>query len=45
MEEMKLGQNGALVYCMEYLVENMDWLMEELNEFGDEAFMIFDCPG
>lgn len=26
MEEYKLGPNGALVYCMEYLWENLDWL-------------------
>ena len=26
MEEMKLGPNGALVYCMEYLMDNFDWL-------------------
>ena len=24
MEELQLGPNGSLVYCMEYLLENMD---------------------
>jgi len=24
------GPNGGLVYCMEHLVENIDWLMQEL---------------
>jgi len=44
-EELKLGPNGGLVYCMEYLVENLDWLVEELNDFADDAFVVFDCPG
>lgn len=26
MEMMDLGPNGALVYCMEYLLENLGWL-------------------
>lgn len=26
MEMMDLGPNGALVYCMEYLLENLAWL-------------------
>lgn len=26
MEEMELGPNGALVYSMEYLLENLNWL-------------------
>ena len=30
---------------MEYLVENTDWLIDELNEFAEESFVLFDCPG
>ena len=26
MAEMNLGPNGGLVYAMEYLVQNIDWL-------------------
>ena len=26
MTEMKLGPNGGLIYCMEHLVDNFDWL-------------------
>ena len=26
MSEMKLGPNGGLIYCMEYLIDNIDWL-------------------
>lgn len=30
---------------MEYLIENIDWLMEEINEFAEDSFILFDCPG
>ena len=26
MEELELGPNGALMYAMEYLLENLEWL-------------------
>ena len=45
MDEMGYGPNGGLVYCMEYLLENMDWLREELDGFGDDDYVILDCPG
>ena len=43
MEELGLGPNGALIYCMEYLLENMDWLEEELDNFDDDEYLILDC--
>jgi len=45
MEELGLGPNGALIYCMEYLLENMDWLEDELNNFDDDEYLLVDCPG
>jgi GTPase SAR1 family protein len=30
MAEFDLGPNGGLVYCMEYLEKNIDWLKERL---------------
>ncbi|KAF0975874.1 hypothetical protein FDP41_005201 [Naegleria fowleri] len=45
MEEFQLGPNGGLVYCMEYLMQNMeDWFSEELNDYEDD-YLLFDCPG
>ncbi|CAI7149980.1 CPS_collapsed_G0003380.mRNA.1.CDS.1 [Saccharomyces cerevisiae] len=41
---MDLGPNGALIYCFEYLLKNLDWLDEEIGDFNDE-YLIFDCPG
>jgi GPN-loop GTPase len=32
MEEMELGPNGALVFCMEYLLDNSEWL--EVRAWG-----------
>lgn len=23
----------------------MDWLQEQLDDFGDDEYIIFDCPG
>ncbi|CAN8001028.1 unnamed protein product [Ixodes pacificus] len=43
-EDLRLGPNGGLVFCLEYLVENVDWLREQLGEDVDDYFL-FDCPG
>ena len=45
MEELQLGPNGALLYCMEYLLENLDWLHDELEQLGDDDYILLDCPG
>ena len=45
MEELGYGPNGGLVYCMEYLLQNSDWLHDELDKFGDDDYVILDCPG
>jgi GTPase SAR1 family protein len=45
MQELQLGPNGALVYCMEYLTENLDWLREQLDTLDDDEYLILDCPG
>mmetsp|Transcript_26523 Transcript_26523/g.52858 ORF Transcript_26523/g.52858 Transcript_26523/m.52858 type:complete len:303 (-) Transcript_26523:127-1035(-) len=45
MDELQLGPNGSLVYCMEYLLENMDWLQEMLDDYDDDEYLIIDCPG
>lgn len=44
MDQYKLGPNGALLYCMEYLEQNYDWLLDQLS--GDNSTnYIFDLPG
>lgn len=45
MEELALGPNGGLIYCMEYLVTNFDWLREKIEEYDDDEMIVLDCPG
>ncbi|KAK6179208.1 hypothetical protein SNE40_011621 [Patella caerulea] len=44
MESLKLGPNGALIYCMEFLEKNSDWLLKQLEEIKDK-YILFDFPG
>jgi GTPase SAR1 family protein len=45
MLKKKLGPNGALVYCMEYLLEHIEWLEEQTESFAENSYFLFDCPG
>eukprot|EP00741_Cyanophora_paradoxa_P019866 tig00000217_g19174.t1 len=45
MSELGYGPNGGLVYCMEYLLENIDWFKEQVDEYLDDDYLVFDCPG
>lgn len=44
MHQYELGPNGALVYCMEYLEKNVDWLLEQIKGEHSTNY-IFDLPG
>ncbi|XP_063313050.1 GPN-loop GTPase 3 [Pelobates fuscus] len=41
---LRFGPNGGLVYCMEYLANNFDWLESCLGHTEDD-YILFDCPG
>lgn len=43
--ELGLGPNGSMVYCMDYLASNLDWLEEKIHALPENAYMIIDCPG
>lgn len=45
METLGYGPNGGLVYCMEHLLANTNWLRDELDNFGEDEYVILDCPG
>jgi len=46
MESLALGPNGGLLYCLEYLEENVEWLVNRLRPFADQGcYFIFDTPG
>lgn len=43
-DDLRLGPNGGLLFCMDYLASNDDWLQENFADFDDE-YILFDCPG
>lgn len=45
MDELEYGPNGGLIFCMEYMMEHMEWLTDELEAFGEDDYVLFDCPG
>ena len=49
-----LGPNGGMLFCMEYLEENFDWLVQRLDDIqkahgqkgrDGEVYVLFDVPG
>ncbi|KAJ3324753.1 ATP binding protein [Boothiomyces sp. JEL0866] len=44
MQQLNYGPNGGLIYCLEYLLENLDWFENELQDYDDDN-LIIDCPG
>ena len=44
MEEDELGPNGGVLYALEELEHNMEWLEKGLSELGED-YILFDCPG
>lgn len=49
MDEFGLGPNGAMLYCIEYLEANLDWLLERLDTVlapqGGNGYIVIDTPG
>eukprot|EP00899_Mesostigma_viride_P010331 jgi/Mesvir1/1929/Mv22955-RA.1 len=45
MEEYSLGPNGGLLFCMDYVSANMDWLEKRLEPIKDDHYLLFDFPG
>lgn len=45
MEEMELGPNGGLIWCFEYLLQNLDFLTEPLETVSEDVLIIIDMPG
>ncbi|XP_049787419.1 GPN-loop GTPase 2 [Schistocerca cancellata] len=44
MTNLHLGPNGGLMFCMEFLEKNVDWLLEHVCRLRD-SYILFDCPG
>ncbi|KAL7422297.1 hypothetical protein Q5752_002943 [Cryptotrichosporon argae] len=49
MDTHGLGPNGAILYAVEYLEANIDWLIEGLDKvlesMGGNGYVVFDTPG
>ncbi|CAJ1966891.1 unnamed protein product [Cylindrotheca closterium] len=48
MNQLGLGPNGGLVYCMEYLEVNVEQLVEMIREkvaVHNNPYLLFDLPG
>lgn len=44
MADDNLGPNGGILYAVEELENNMEWLENGLKELGED-YILFDCPG
>jgi len=44
IKELSLGPNGGLIFCIEYLIDNMNWLEDQIN-LSNEKILFFDLPG
>lgn len=44
MSSDRLGPNGGILYALEELEHNIEWLENGLKELGDD-YILFDCPG
>ncbi|RDA86807.1 hypothetical protein CP532_6350 [Ophiocordyceps camponoti-leonardi (nom. inval.)] len=44
MREDRLGPNGGILYALEELEHNFEWLRDGLAEFSND-YVLFDCPG
>lgn len=44
MSEHELGPNGAVLYALEELEQNFQWLADGLKTTGED-YVLFDCPG
>ncbi len=44
MSTDRLGPNGGILYALEELEHNVEWLENGLKELGDD-YILFDCPG
>lgn len=43
MKKLKLGPNGAMMYCVEYLEKQIEWLLEKISDAS--FYYLFDIPG
>lgn len=47
MREFQLGPNGGLLYCMQFILEHIQWLDDQIRAIDkwEDAYFILDLPG
>ena len=45
MDEMGYGPNGGLIFCFEFLLQNLDFLSNPIETLTEEFLIVFDLPG
>jgi len=45
MDSMRLGPNGGLLYAVQFVRTNLEWLDTQLAAVDQGAYLMFDCPG
>jgi hypothetical protein len=43
METYHLGPNGGIMYCLEYLLENINWLTDQLKNYPGNFQIFYQC--
>jgi hypothetical protein len=44
--QFQIGPNGSMLYCFDYLVKNIDWLVNKIERLNSEfTYLLIDCPG
>ncbi|ORM39832.1 GPN-loop GTPase 2 [Babesia sp. Xinjiang] len=43
-DTFELGPNASLLYAMDYLLANLDWLTDKITGLGD-VYVLYDIPG
>merc|ERR1711998_701768 len=45
-DKLNVGPNGGMLYCFDYLLENIVWLITKLERLRNVfTYLLFDCPG
>ncbi len=42
---MGLGPNGGLIYCFEFLLQNLDFISDAIEDLTEEYMIVIDMPG
>jgi GTPase SAR1 family protein len=44
MESLNLGPNGGMLYCIQFMLDNIDWLEQRIIQHAGKLILM-DCPG